>query len=356
MSLAEDECGIVLRGDPEMEAIATRIYNLRKSRLIHTFFGEPGVGKEGLAAFVNAVSPRGGDFHVVNIAGLSDSLIESELFGHEKGSFSGAGQKRMGRFELIQKTGTLLLDEVGELTPVKQATVLRATSDNPKITPVGANQEIDIHGRITCATNADLSVLEKAGRFRRDLRERLEACMISVPIFRNRAEAHRVTVITKLAKRFRKESGCNIELSESAIDLLLNEPPTGNVRGIKNLLERTTYMAIGANKGVLDADLLRSEMTDSFRFSLKDIKENHPQDVIRIDLPLTDEERQGLSPVNFVRNSMAQQALERTNGNQSKASLLLRVTRQAFRSWLKPTFGIDKNGASDIASVSDNNS
>ncbi len=335
LKLAERECGVMLAGDPAMEEIARRIYSFRNSGLVHTLVGSPGTGKEGLANLVYKVSRQGGDFHPVNIAGLSEQLLESELFGHEKGAYSGALTARLGRFGEIQVKGTLFLDEVGELPFSTQAKILRAVSEEPKFTVVGTNKELSIQGRIVCATNVDLDEAVRTNKMRRDLRERLDACLFVIPPFAKRSPLHQKKVIEYILNRFRIKSRTqDLELADNAKELLLESPPPGNVRGIKNAIERAGYMAQGNGLAVIDADLLRTEMqkkTSSDDHDKESVQ--RPAHEIQIGSRTVD-----LSGPNVYLNAeyaVISAVLEFNNDNQSEASRILGIGRGAIRHKIK---------------------
>ncbi|HMN24056.1 MAG TPA: sigma-54 dependent transcriptional regulator [Ignavibacteriaceae bacterium] len=199
--------------------------------------GENGTGKELVARAIHKKSERKDKTFVeVNCAAIPNELIESELFGHEKGSFTGAVQQRIGRFELANK-GTLFLDEVGDMSHQAQAKVLRAIEDG-RIERVGGGKKIEVDVRLIAATNKNLKEEIEKGNFREDLYHRLNVIPINVPPLRERAED-----IPILVEKFTNEISVKhkkpvTKFSDDAIQILKNQSWTGNVRELRNIIER----------------------------------------------------------------------------------------------------------------------
>ena len=206
--------------------------------------GESGTGKELFARALHALSPRrGGPFVPVNCAAIPETLVEAELFGHEKGAFTGADRRRPGRFELASG-GTLLLDEVGELPLGVQAKVLRVLDDG-RFERVGGSTTLFANVRLVAATNRDLAQMVAAGEFRSDLLYRLEIFPIELPPLRERASD-----IAAVARHLGGEISARLklppfELAPDALALLAAEPWPGNVRQLANVLERAAILAPG---------------------------------------------------------------------------------------------------------------
>jgi DNA-binding NtrC family response regulator len=209
-----------------------------ESRILIT--GESGVGKEVVADLIHAWSHRAAGAHVkVNCAAIPDTLLESELFGHEKGAFTGAQLARMGRFEEADG-GTIFLDEIGEMSPQLQAKLLRVTQDG-HFQRIGSNQERQTSARVLAATNCDLEKEVEAGRFRQDLFFRLNVMEIHIPPLRERPED-----ILPLATRFAAEfSRGAVRFSSAVIPLLQQYHWPGNVRELRNAMERAALMSRG---------------------------------------------------------------------------------------------------------------
>jgi DNA-binding NtrC family response regulator len=212
--------------------------------------GESGTGKDLLAQEIHARSPRAGQaFVAVNCAALPENLIESELFGYEKGAFTGAAQQKKGKFELASG-GTLFLDEIGDMNPVTQAKVLRAL-ESRKIERLGGTQSIAVDVRVISATHRNLTAEIAAGRFREDLFFRLRVVSLELPPLREHRDD-----IPLLAEAFLKLHGARHNragrLSRSVLDLLLRYNWPGNVRELKNALERSLILARGEEIGADD--------------------------------------------------------------------------------------------------------
>ncbi len=235
--------GLVLadRAMVKLFAVARRVAAAQSPVLI---VGETGTGKEVIAERIHRQSARAsGPFVRVNCASLPETLIESELFGHEKGAFTGAERRRAGYFEAAAG-GTLLLDEIGEMPPGVQATLLRAI-ERRAVVRVGGTGEIQVDVRILCATNRDLRREVEAGRFRQDLYYRIATFTLEVPPLRERP-----TEIVLLAELFSARFAENLELprpqlSREAIDALSAHPWPGNVRELRNTMEHAVVMANG---------------------------------------------------------------------------------------------------------------
>jgi DNA-binding NtrC family response regulator len=207
--------------------------------------GESGTGKELLSRYIHNASPRCKErFVPLNCAAISPNLVESELFGHEKGSFTGAVQKSLGKFEYANK-GTLFLDEIGDLSLEAQARLLRALQEK-KIQRVGGNEEIPVDIRFICATNQSLSEHVKKGRFREDLFFRINVFPIELSPLRERADD-----VILLARHFlrRLEGGLDkTQFSSGALRVLKEYTWPGNVRELANAVERAMILARGTAK------------------------------------------------------------------------------------------------------------
>ncbi len=202
-----------------------------ESRVLIT--GESGVGKEVVADVIHAWSPRAaGPFVKVNCAAIPETLLESELFGHEKGAFTGAVAQRIGRFEMADR-GTIFLDEIAEMSPQLQAKLLRVAQDG-RFQRIGSNTEIHVNARILAATNRNLDEEVKAGRFREDLFYRLNVVELNVPPLRERRED-----ILPLADQFIAGfTQGRARLSSTVSDCLRRYSWPGNVRELHNAMER----------------------------------------------------------------------------------------------------------------------
>ncbi len=203
--------------------------------------GESGTGKELAATAIHTLSPRSdGPFVRVNSAAIPTELVESEMFGHERGAFTGAQERRRGRFELAHR-GTLFLDEVGDLGIGAQAKLLR-TLESGVIQRVGGQESLEVDVRVLAATNQSLREEVAAGRFREDLLFRLEVMILELPPLRERPE-DLVDLVPHLSERLRVRQGLEVpELNEGAMDVLAAHRWPGNVRELLNLLERLAIL------------------------------------------------------------------------------------------------------------------
>ena len=204
--------------------------------------GPSGSGKELVARSIHEKSNNSeGPFVEVNCAAIPSELIESELFGHEKGSFTSAIKQRIGKFEQAE-SGTLFLDEIGDMSLAAQAKVLRALQEN-KITRVGGDKDIVVSVRVVAATNKNLKQEIAAGRFREDLYHRLGVILIAVPALSDRKEDIPL-LVEKFLKDISEEYGSKKkEIESKAIKLLETHPWTGNIRELRNVIERLVIMA-----------------------------------------------------------------------------------------------------------------
>ncbi|HXK66052.1 MAG TPA: sigma-54 dependent transcriptional regulator, partial [Spirochaetota bacterium] len=234
----EDE---MIGNSPPMQEVK-RIIDTAASTNARVFItGENGTGKELVARAIYRKSKRSDKpFVKVNCAAIPDELIESELFGHEKGSFTGAVARRLGKFELADK-GTIFLDEICDMSPSAQAKVLRVLQEQ-QFERVGGNEVITVDVRVIAATNVDVKEAIEQGRFREDLYYRLNVIPIYVPPLSERREDIPLLVDYFLEK-FAREHGLGVkQMNDSAMEFLVNYSWPGNVRELKNVIERLTIM------------------------------------------------------------------------------------------------------------------
>jgi Nif-specific regulatory protein len=266
--------------------------------------GENGTGKEVIARAIHSRSARKDQpFIAVNCGGIPPNLVESELFGYEKGAFTGANQTTEGKFDLAQK-GTLFLDEVGEMPLDMQVKILRALQER-RFYRVGGKKEIHVDIRLISATNQDLKRSIEEGRFREDLYFRLAVVTILVPPLRDRGDD-----ILLIADRFLDQTGGSITITKPARECLLKYHWPGNIRELRNALEQA--IILGDGKRITPADLPpeigktgRGKMT----FRLKPLAEVERQYILR--------------------------ALAETEGNKAKAAGILQISRETLYQKLK---------------------
>ncbi len=223
----------------ELMNMASRVAPSRATVLIS---GESGTGKELLARLIHQLSPRAArPIVVVNCGALQENLLESELFGHEKGAYTGAGSRRIGRFEEADG-GTLFLDEIGELSPAVQVKLLRFLQEK-EISRLGSNASISVDVRIISATNRDLEARVREGAFREDLFYRLKVVAMSLPPLRERKEDLPL-LLDHYLEKFAAENGKSLRgITAEARDLLLKYDYPGNIRELVNIMERAVVIA-----------------------------------------------------------------------------------------------------------------
>jgi len=207
--------------------------------------GESGTGKGWVARVIHNLSPRsGGPFVEVNCAGLSATFLDSELFGHEKGAYTDAKERKVGLFELADH-GTIFLDEIGELTPELQPKLLKVL-EMKKFRRLGGTRELSVDVRLIAATNRDLVREVEAGRFREDLYYRLNVMPLVLPPVRDRSREDRLELIRRILADLKTQlPGCPSECTTDVLDRLLSAPWPGNVREMRNVLERSMILARG---------------------------------------------------------------------------------------------------------------
>jgi len=229
---------------PPMQEVFETIKQVSNSRATVLIQGESGTGKELVARAIHQLSPRARQpFVAVHCAALSSNLLESELFGHEKGAFTGATERRLGRFELADG-GTLFLDEIAEIPPAIQVKTLRVLEEQ-KFERVGGESTVDVDVRLVAATNRDLSQQVQEGEFREDLFYRLYVVVITLPPLRERAEDIPL-LIQHFLKTFARENQKAIDgITPDALKILTEYAWPGNVRELRNVVERMVVLARG---------------------------------------------------------------------------------------------------------------
>jgi len=295
-----------INGDsPPMQRVKEDIEQLAGSRVAVLVLGETGTGKELVARAVHERSPRAdGPFVAVNCAVISEALLESELFGHEKGSFTGADRRKPGRFELAD-TGTIFLDEIGELPVASQAKLLRVLQEQ-EFERVGGTRTIRVDVRVVAATNRDLSAEVAAGRFREDLFYRLNVVPLSLPPLRARKEDI-PPLVECFLERYSRENHKTVEgFTDEAMNCIMRHEWPGNVRELENCVERGVVLT---REPVIPASLLPFETTADEFDSTGDL-------TARVDA--------------FERRIIAE-ALRTNGGNATRAAEALGVSRSTLR-------------------------
>jgi len=303
----------------------SRVAHLNRPVLV---IGERGTGKELIAARIHYLSPRWDrPFVKLNCAALAESLLETELFGHEAGSFTGATRRRLGRFELANE-GSLFLDELSNTSERVQEKVLRVI-EYGELERVGGNDTIRTDVRIIGATNEDLPALADEGKFRADLLDRLAFDVITLPPLRERSED-----ILPLASHFAvKMSGeLGLELfpgfSESARELLLDYHWPGNVRELKNTVERAVYTSLGSEEPISEI------IFDPFDSPWRPGAGEQPEDGAPAN-PAPTEAYDFKEHVQNLEIELLQSALKRCRFNQKKTAEYLGMTYHQLRGYLR---------------------
>ncbi len=277
--------------------------------------GESGTGKELLARAIHAHSSQaGGPFLSVNCGALPEGLLESELFGHAKGSFTGAVREHTGLFAQANG-GIIFLDEVGELSPPTQVKLLRVLQEH-RVRPVGSQREIEVNARVLAATNRDLHADVESGIFREDLYYRLKVLHLHLPGLRHRGDDIPVLARYFVVRTCERFGISEKRLTADAIRVLQAYSWPGNVRELENVIEQTVALE---QSEVISSGSLPEHLSGSPKSS----------SVTTTSLP---EEGIDLEEyLNNLRLSMMRQALDRTGGHQKKAAELLRLSYRAFR-------------------------
>jgi Nif-specific regulatory protein len=284
--------------------------------------GETGTGKELIATAVHNLSRRqNGPFIKLNCAAISETLLESELFGHEKGAFTDAREMRKGRFELADG-GTLFLDEIGDITPSLQVKLLRILQEQ-EFERVGGNKTIKTNVRLVAATNRNLEDMVRKGEFREDLFYRLNVIPINLPPLRERYEDVKL-LIEHYLRRFMKEHRKNMHFAKPAMELLLDYPWPGNIRELQNTMER---MVLICPDGEIEPQMLSHVLPFNYQKLYMQSDPTppplHPQPSHaehHAPTPITKKSLQDLEKESIV------QALMDANGVQTKAARLLGMT------------------------------
>jgi two-component system response regulator PilR (NtrC family) len=311
--------GKIVGNSPSMRHIYNLVLQVARTKTSILITGESGTGKELIAKAIHDQSRRSEKlFVVVNCGGIPETLMESELFGHKKGSFTGASQDKKGLFEVADK-GTVFLDEIGELTPPIQVKLLRAVQEHV-FKPVGGNEDVSVDIRIISATNKRLEDEVITGNFREDLFYRLNVIEIKVPPLRERKSDLRLLAQHFLDKYSREMDKKITKISSYAIDLLNKYDFPGNVRELENLLERS--VALSNTNIILPDSLALSihkrrwiEGIKDKRFDLDEVKNGVSLDVI----------------LEEIEKAYLGKALDCTNGKKQEAAELLDISFRTFR-------------------------
>ena len=293
--------------------------------------GETGTGKEMVARAIYHYSRRADKpFLAVNCAAIPETLLESELFGHEKGSYTGADRKRIGKFEQAHG-GTLFLDEVGDMTPLTQAKILRVLQDG-QFERVGGSESVQTNVRIIAATNRDLEAMMAAGEYREDLYYRLNVCLIRLPPLRDRTEDIPV-LVSHFLRRYGSEFGKAVTaVAPAALDRLASHPWPGNIRQFQSVVKQAMVRVVGPTLtendlppefcGVVAASGPTEPPADGAAEAIR----RHVQSQLREDpVDLYAE------MVRMTEREVIAEVLRHVNGNLSRAATVLGIARPTLR-------------------------
>ncbi|BBO69515.1 acetoacetate metabolism regulatory protein AtoC [Desulfosarcina alkanivorans] len=311
---ARFDFGDIIGRSPSMRELFDTLALVAPSEATVLILGESGTGKELVANAIHHNSPRKErPFVKVNCAALPETLLENELFGHEKGAFTGATGPTKGRFQMADR-GTLFLDEIAEMAPATQAKILRVLQEK-EFEPVGGAHTVRVDTRIISATNRNLDAEIAAGRFREDLYYRLNVVTINVPPLRNRS-ADLSLLADYFLDRFAKKNHRSLKgIHPRAMDLLLRHAWPGNVRELENVIERAVIMARG--------DMLKPE-------HLPDTLQDHHDDEAAKGPVLAS----GRS-LKEVEREMILKTLEDMGGNRTRTAEMLGISRRTLQLKLK---------------------
>jgi transcriptional regulator with PAS, ATPase and Fis domain len=312
----QSTAGTVVTNNPGMKGLLERADRIKNSPVTIMITGESGTGKEVLARYIHFTSSRrDGKFVSINCAALSETLLLSELFGHERGAYTGAIERQIGKFEIADK-GTLFLDEIGDMSLDIQAKLLRVIEEN-SFERVGGTRRISVDARIVVATNRDLSQLIAEGRFREDLYYRINVMSFHLPPIRTRREDIPVLIdhfVQKYNRRYNKKVEC---FSREAVDALTEHSWPGNVRELENVVNQVVLLSEGRVVGVRDLK------GSTFR--------GRSEDCPPLDVTGTRSFKEAMAEVvERYESQIVWRSLEKNAFNRSKTARELSVTRKTL--------------------------
>ncbi|MFN8009019.1 MAG: sigma-54 dependent transcriptional regulator [Terriglobia bacterium] len=325
--------------DPDLLAMFELCEQAAKGKSTVLIQAESGTGKELVARWIHQSSPRhNGAFVAVNCAALPENLLEAELFGHEKGAFTGAINQKPGKFELAHN-GTLLLDEISEMVPLLQAKLLRVIQEQ-EVDRVGGQKPIPIDVRIIATTNRDLKTLVKKGDFRDDLYYRLNVIPLTIPPLRKRQGDVELLARYFCEKYGRDHFGKPVELALETLQLLQQYDWPGNVRELENVIQRAT--ALASNAIIYPKDLFLGEDEQSATTNSTLLHQTSHQDMTSFSsckeeqVPASEKLnlKAGYS-VSEMERKLIDLTLAETGGNRTQAARLLGISLRTLRNKLR---------------------
>lgn len=332
-----EENNAMIASDPAMKDVLKLAEKIAPSEATVLITGESGTGKEVMSSFIHRKSKRkDGPFIAVNCAAIPENLLESELFGHEKGAFTGASARRIGKFEEANG-GTILLDEVSEMHPLLQAKLLRAIQEK-KVTRIGSNDEVKVDTRIIATSNRDLEASVSKGEFREDLYFRLNVVNIRLPALRERP-GDILELANFFVAKFAEANGVEKKaISKPAIDKLMNYGWRGNIRELENTMHRAILMA---SENEIEADaifLQESNFTQGHASNTTTANAPSPTDVSSAQSKPT-ENPEGVEvligrTISDVERDMIVNTLDHCLGNRTHAAKILGISIRTLRNKL----------------------
>jgi DNA-binding NtrC family response regulator len=314
----------IISKHPKINEIMSMVRQVADSKATVLIEGESGTGKELVARAIHFNSRRAGfPFVVVNCSAIPRELLESELFGHERGAFTGAGKRKIGSFELAHQ-GTLFLDEIGEMPKELQVKILRAI-EGYRFMRVGGTEEIDTDVRLITATNRDLKAAVEAGEFREDLFYRLHVVSIKLPPLRERKEDIPLLVSYFIEKYKKEVKGRTLEISGKALQALETYPWPGNVRELENCILRATLLT---QSNRIEVEDLPPEVRGEGKEAMAPV----PRDIEELKRMKWQLKRRAEDEVEKV---FLREALKRNRGNISKTALDVRMDRRQLQNLIR---------------------
>ena len=341
----------ILGESPAMIALGDMIRKVSRTEATVMIQGESGTGKELVAQAIHRQSPRvEAPFISVNCAAVPENLVESEFFGHEKGAFTGAMNRRTGRFELAHG-GTILLDEISEISPIVQSKLLRVLQER-ELERVGGSRTIHVDVRVVATTNRDLAQSVEKGEFRQDLYFRLNVVPIYVPPLRERGDDI-VLLAEHFVKRYARKHGCQVSgLSPTSLNELRQHPWPGNVRELQNVIERAVILAgegqliepaslglvaplIGARSGIAVVGDSTKEPAESVAPGESKPLETPLTSPVEPEAAVVGEGSEGILALDELEKRHILRTLKSVGDNRTKAAGILKISIRTLRNKLK---------------------
>ncbi|MBR6471948.1 MAG: sigma-54-dependent Fis family transcriptional regulator [Victivallales bacterium] len=336
---ASSENAGIIGSSPAMAAVLDEARQVADARSTVLITGESGTGKELFAHAIHAWSPRANKpFVAVHCAALNENLLESELFGHEKGAYTGANERFIGRFERADH-GTLFLDEIGEISLPTQVKLLRVL-ETRNLERVGGSTTIPVDVRLIAATNRDLPAMVREGTFREDLYYRLNVVNLRLPALREHREDI-PALIEHFLKIAAQDNGKKMTgITADALAVLRSYDWPGNIRELRNCVERMVVLARGTLLTVSD---IPREIVDAFAGTAEEAPNGHATAAAQPAVPSTP-----VLDIHENERAAIRQALEQANGNRTRAAEILGISRRTLQRKLKQEPGLEGGAGETI--------